>query len=496
MSARALLAPVVAVAALVGLGIAGSRAEEPAGQLAALRGSSAPVDVATLVCPAVTGTPAGLVTTMSVADLGAALSGGPARVAVSGIPLTGVDPKLGAPTPPTSPRLVLAANPVATVRRTTPYAAVAVSLRGPGAANVAVDQVGLQSQGLGRAASDSSCLPPAGDWWFAGADGRVGFSDALLLANPTDTVANVAITGWSQAGALRLAGLDALTVPPRSVLGLKVASFAPNAADVAVHVHAVSGSLVAALTDRRVHGIHPAGSDWLPPTAPPSPGLVVAGLPGGAGSRHLYLANPGNRDATVGLRVVTRSGNFQPAGRQSLVVPAGHTADVDLSAALADEPAGVVVQSDQPVIAEGLMVAHVRGLFDDVAWLPATPPLSGPAGLAANDPPFGQDVRLVLVAPRGAVRVRVTSARGATVVLTVPAGRTLSVDPRVALHLPAGASAGALALIPLEQEPVYAARVLHASGSHGPLITAEVPLVLPAAIVLPPVVEDPRAAVR
>ena len=496
MSARTLLAPVACVAALAGLGVGAGLVQPAAGHTVAPRSGSAPVDTVTLVCPSVTGTAAGLVTTMAVADIGAAIPGGRSSVSVAAVPLPSVvQPAPGAkrgPQPPAPKAFTLSPNPVASVVKTTPYAAVALTARGPGAAHIVADQVGLQAQGLGRGATDSACLPPAGDWWFAGADGEVGFDGAVLLANPTNTLANIAVTAWSAAGPLRLAGLDALTLPPRAILGLKVASFAPNARNVAIHVHAVSGSIVAAMSQRRIYGIHPGGADWVPPVAPQT-NFVVAGLPSGDGSRHLMLANPGSRDATVGLRVMTRTGNFAPAGHQSVVVPAGRTADVDLSAALAGEPAAVVGTSDQPVLAEARMTAHARAQYDDIAWVPASAPLSGPAGLAASTAPFNQTVYLVLAAPRAAVKVRIASPTGAAAVVTVPAGRTIQVDPRGLLHTNA---VGALAFLPLGTDPVYASRVLYAKGAHGPLITAEVPLVIPAPIVLPPVVEDPRAATR
>ncbi|MDQ1683856.1 MAG: hypothetical protein QOC82_593 [Frankiaceae bacterium] len=496
MTARALIAPVACAAALAGIGVGAAMVQPEAGHAVAPQASSAPVDNVTLVCPSVTGTAAGLVTTMSVADLGAALPGGRSQVSVLAVPMPSIVQRSAKSKPPPSSLLksfLLSPRPVATVQKSTPYGAVAIVARGPGAAHIAADQVGLQSQGLGRAATDSACLPPATDWWFAGTDGEVGFDAAVLLANPTDTLANVAVTAWSATGAVRLAGLDTLTLPPHVVMGLKVANFAPNARDVAIHVHALSGSLVAALTQRRIHGILPGGADWLPPTAPPASDFVVAGLPAGDGFRHLQLVNPGNRDATVSLRLLTRTGNFAPAGHQSVVVPAGHSADVDLSAALGTEPAAVVGTSDLPVIAEARLTAHVRAQYDDSAWLPASAPMTGPAGLAANTPPFDEDAYLLLAAPRSSVRVRIAAAAGGSAVVTVPAGRVLQVDPRTLLHVH---SLGALALVPLGKEPVYAARVLHAKGLHGPLLTSEVPLVLPEPIPLPAVVEDPRAATR
>lgn len=496
MSARNLLAPVACAAALAGLGVGASLAQPRAGHVVTLRAGSAPVDSVTLVCPAVVGTPAGLVTTMSVADLGPALPEVRGRADVSAAPLTAVAQNPSAkPAPggPSSRPFTLVARPVATVRKTTAYGAVVLTARGPGAARVAADQVAMQGQGLGRAVTDSACLPPAGDWWFAGGDGEVGYDVGVVLANPTDTLANVALTAWSTGGELRLAGLDALTIPPRSAMALKMASFAPNARDVAIHVHAASGSIVAAVTERRIYGINPGGSDWIPPTVAPATNFVVAGLPSGGGSRQLQIANPGDRDASVALRIMTRSGNFEPAGHQSVVVPAGRTTDVDLSSAIADEPAAIVGTSDQPVIAEARMTAHARTELDDTSWLPAAPPMSAPAGVAANSPPFNQDVYLVLAAPHNAVRVRIAMPTGQTAVVTAPAGRTARIDLRAALHVN---NVGALALVPLDPDPVYAARVLYAKGTHGPLITTEVPLVLPVPIVLPPAVEDPRAATR
>lgn len=492
MTARALLAPAACVAALAGLGVGAGMVQPRAGHVVALRAGSAPVDAVTLVCPAVTGTGAGLVTTMSVADLGTALPGGESRVAVTAVPVPIVNPNAPTSTPTKAGRSFgLTPRPVATLRKSTPYAAVALSARGPGAAHIAADQVAVQAQGLGRGVTDSTCLPPAGDWWFAGTSGEVGFDDAVLLVNPTGTLDTVAVTAFSAAGPVKLAGLDSLAVPAHASISLKVASFAPNAASVALHVHAVAGSLVAAVTDRRIHGIHPGGTEWIPPTLAPATSFVVAGLPSGGGVRHLQLANPGNRDATVGLRVMTRTGDFQPAGHQSVVVPAGHTVDVELSAALAGDPGAVVGTSDQPVIAEARMTAHVRAQYDDSAWLPATDPISGPAAIPANTPPFNQDVYLVLAAPKSSVRVRLAVPGGSSAVVNVPAGRTVQVDLRAALHV---GSVGALALVPLDPGPVYGARVLHAQGAHGPLLTTEVPMVLPAPILLPPAVEDPRAA--
>src|SRR5207302_5143403 len=131
-------------------------------------------------------------------------------------------------------------------------------------------------------------------------------------------------------------------------------------------------------------------------------------------------------------------------------------------------------------VAEARMTAHVRAQYNDMSWVPAAPPLSGPAGVAANAPPFNQEVYVVLAAPKSPARVRIAVPGGASAVITVPAGRALQIDLQAALHV---TNVGAVLLVPLDGGPVYVARTLHAHGAHGPLITTEVPLVLPAPIV-------------
>jgi hypothetical protein len=49
---------------------------------------------------------------------------------------------------------------------------------------------------------------------------------------------------------------------------------------------------------------------------------------------------------------------------------------------------------------------------------------------------------------------------------------------------------------PIGAAPVYGVRAMYFAGAHGALITGEPLVALPKPIVLPPVREDPRVAVR
>jgi hypothetical protein len=479
------LGGLVALAAIAAFGVAVNPAAAPARQL---RAAAQPLDTVTVVCPDVTGTRNGLRTTMTVTDADAVASPSAAQTSLSP---TSVSYQLLTGAPGRGHVLPDAATQQLT--RTTAYGAVAVTARGARAARIAVDQIGLQETGRGRGLSDVPCAAPGTDWWFAGADGRIGRADTLFVANPSDALANVAIGLWGPKGRLPTPGVSSLPVPPRSSLLLRVSDLAPDSPDLAVHVHATSGTVAVALFDQRTAGVNPLGTDWVPATGAPAVTAVVAGYAPGPGARYLLLANPGSRDATVTLRVVTRTGNFQPAGHQSVVVPAGRTLTQELSSALGGEPGALVMNSDQPVVAEGVSIAFVAHRYEDVAWHPASTPITTTAVLPANAPPFGQRSTLLLTAPDGAVRVRLMTTGGVSRIVTVPAGRTVQVDLRAALGRQSSVP-GPVVLEPLTSQPVYGSRILFAEGAHGPLITSEVPAQLPTPLVVPAAVEDLRAA--
>jgi len=88
---------------------------------------------------------------------------------------------------------------------------------------------------------------------------------------------------------------------------------------------------VAALIDRRFTALNSDGADFLPPTASPAKAGLVPGYILGSGSRELVLADPGQLDATVNLKLVTKSGTFAPSGVNQVVVHQQHTLVVDLT---------------------------------------------------------------------------------------------------------------------------------------------------------------------
>jgi len=477
---RWFLAAVLVVAALAGLGTLG-RSE--AGRAVRPAGASLPVTATDLVCPMANGTP-GAPLALTVATVAGALPHrSDHRVTTTTTPLTG--PKAAArPLPRTA---------VARTQTTTSAAPLLVAASGPAADTVAADQRRLVPAGRWRGLVSTRCLPGGIDTWLTGADGRIGYTDLLLLANPGTTAANLTVSAWAASGRLHPPKLQSYTLPARRSVLLPVADYAPDEALVTLHVHANSGRVAAAVLDHRVTGIRAAGADWIGPTQPPGTDLVVPGFPGGTGPRRAVVTNPGTRDATVGLRLSTETGNFAPAGHPTLLVRAGHSAAVDLTESFGQAPGALLLHSDAPITASGFSELTAAGgrSFPDFQWQPAGTALDGPAVLPDNSAPFDGPIRLFLTAGTGAAQVRVTTGGGASKTVAIRAGRSVVFDPAAAFG---AAGRGPLVITPLTATPVYAARSLFFSGAHGPLATSEAPSPLPPPVRLPPAVFDLRAA--
>jgi hypothetical protein len=485
--AAALLVVALLAVAVVGAvtGTTASRALPPAV-------TTAPVTAAELVCPRIdsgSSTTGGLT---AIADVARALT--PPSQSSGRVTATRLTDHRGR-----TSTLTLSPSAVVASRKGL-IPSIAVKATGPIAASVVADQSALTSSGRYRALVGSQCVAPATDWWFAGGDGRVGYTDILQLANPAPTAAEVSLSMWSLKGPVPASPLESVRVPARSSISLSLASIAPDVPTIALHVHASSGAVSAALVDRRSSGLRAHGGDFMPPTSPPSRHAVVAGFPGGVGSRHLVLANPGSVAAMVGLRLVTASGAFVPSGgHNQVVVPPGHTRGVDLSQAFAGATGAVELASDQPVVAEGLSVVTAPSKLPDLMWLAAVPPLVGSAGVARGRAPDGGHTLLLLSAPAGAASVRLQTPTGGGSSISVPAGRSISVDVTAAVRpRAAGALSGPwpFTVTVSGASPVFGVRVLSFAGAHGPLITGEPLIALPSPTVLPVVRENPRVAIR
>ena len=157
-------------------------------------------------------------------------------------------------------------------------------------------------------------------------------------------------------GPVDVPAMRGVTVPGGRTVRFDLAAVVPDRADLSLRVVVSRGRLgahVVDLVDELGGGVR--SRDWLPPQAAPATTSYLVGLGGKQGDRVLAVANPGDDEVRVTLRVVTKESEFTPAGLEELTVPPGGTTSVDLSRVLGSRAArgaiGLRLDSSLPVTA-------------------------------------------------------------------------------------------------------------------------------------------------
>ncbi|GAA1389394.1 DUF5719 family protein [Luteococcus peritonei] len=165
---------------------------------------------------------------------------------------------------------------------------------------------------------------------------------SLLLANPGDDDARVDITLLATEGRVQAVGTSGITVPAHGQrvvpLSVQVPQQTPFAARVVASQGRVSAwGVMEGETGRDYAGSTEAGRNG-----------VLGALP--AAERSLVLlANPGEQRATARLVMYTAHGPVVPSGAERVVLEAGTSQMVDISAAQAGEQVSLGFSSDQDV---------------------------------------------------------------------------------------------------------------------------------------------------
>jgi hypothetical protein len=171
----------------------------------------------------------------------------------------------------------------------------------------------------------------------------------------------------------------------------------------------------------------------------------------------LYIVVPGSANARISVLAISAQGHYHPFGTQTVDLPADSASYVPLTSL--GGTAALELTANVPVTAAVLVPGSGLGTYTA-----ATTPISEQAVIAGNTTGSGLSAAIVLSAPAGPARVRLTemaATAGVTSsqVVTVSAGHTLTAPitlPRNAKH----GSAFALAITPLAGSgPLYAARV-------------------------------------
>jgi hypothetical protein len=310
------------------------------------------------------------------------------------------------------------------------------------------------------------CESPGTDFWFVG-PGQHGLAHIqLFLLNPGSQPADANVEISSDAGPLQGGADMGIAVAPHSMVVQTLAPAVPQSRAVALHVRTSIGQVVAAVEETT----HAGGSGaWLPAAQPPATRVVLPGLPGAAGTRQLFVAVPGTRDAHLKLTAVTTKGSYPPAGSTGLDIPGGSAAAIVLPS-LSGVPAALTLSSDVPVTASAMLSGGARGAPG--VFTAASLPLQEQGVVAYDRAGSGLASQLVLSAPGRAVSARITQIgaagpAGTPQVVQIKAGHSM-----VAQLGKGGGSthraAFSVMITPLAGSgQLYAGRVVTSSGTGG-----------------------------
>ena len=294
---------------------------------------------------------------------------------------------------------------------------------------------------VGLAAAE--CAEPSSDSWLVGGATVTGRTTLVTLSNPSNVVATVNISIFSETGPVIAAGTDGIVVPPGGQRVLSLAGFAPDATSLVVRVQSRGGQVVAHLQQSIVRTLEPGGVEIIGASAGPStltviPGLVLSNgtavaarqAESGFGdlSSIIRLYVPGTDSARAEITIVPENGS-EAATPVRVVVQPGIVTEVPLDA-YPDGSYTVTIATDKPLVAGARISTVGTTGKTDFAWSTSTTKLSrralvtvapGPAPLLHIANPTQKDA-VVALAQAGAADIPITVPAGRTVTQTVTGG--------------------------------------------------------------------------
>ncbi len=356
---------------------------------------------------------------------------------------------------------------------------------------VVIQATGSLAQGLEAEQTSAGSLPtaacasPGTNFWFTGPGQRTAGRIELYLMNAGSQVADVSVDISTDAGPLQETTDTGISVPPHGMVVQALADPLRNSRAIALHVRTSVGQVAAAVQEMTGGG----PGTWLPAAQTPARQLIIPGLPGVAGTRQLYIAVPGVKDATVKVTAVTSRGSYQPTGATGIDLPGGSAAEITVPS-LGGIPAALRLTANTSITAAALIPAG-RGALG--AFTAAAPAIEEQGVVADNLTGPGRSSTLVLSAPRGAARVTVAeiaaagSAGRQTQNVPVPAGKSVVVSLRAIRGAPRGTPFAVVITPQAGSGPVYAGRVIMGNGA-GAALQAMLPVASALTTVpLPPV---------
>jgi hypothetical protein len=256
-----------------------------------------------------------------------------------------------------------------------------VTASGELAAGTVATQWSWSATGSTRGLVTSACLPAAASSWLIAGGAEPGRLEHLVLSNPGANPVTVDLSILGVGGPIQSPNGEGILVAGNARTVILLDAVAGSEPAPVVHVTVRGGKVAAVLSDTWLDGVVPRGGDDAVPTAAPAREQVIAGVPVNGRAR-LRVAVPGDGEAVVQSRVLTRSGP-RPLPADSVTrVGGGSARDIELGS-LPPDAYAVQVRADVPVVA-AVMVDSRRAASapSDLAWSVASPPIRTLAGMA------------------------------------------------------------------------------------------------------------------
>jgi hypothetical protein len=328
------------------------------------------------------------------------------------------------------------------------------------------------------------CESPGTDFWFVGPGQHNLARIQLFLVNAGSQPAAANVEISTDAGPLQGSPDTGIAVPPHSMVTQYLTSIVRGSRVLALHVRTSTGQVAAAVKETTRAG---SSGAWLPAAQAPATRVVLPGLPAAAGTRQLFVAVPGTRDAHLKLTAVTSKGSYQPTGSTGLDIPGGSAVSIPLPS-LSGVPAALRLSANVPLTASAMLAGGASGAPG--VFTAASLPLEEQGVVAYNKAGRGAASELVLSAPGRAAKARITvvgtaGSAGKPQVVQIRAGHSLVRQ----LGKDGGSARGSafsVMITPLAGSgQLYAGRVITSSGTGGkvqsifPVISALTTVPLP-----------------
>ncbi len=253
-----------------------------------------------------------------------------------------------------------------------------------------------------------TCLAPITSQWFVGGTADITSKGTLTLVNSGLGKALVGVTLYTENG---VQGQQNFAVKANSFLSMQLASLAPGAKSIAIHVTPQTGRVNAFLTDERGKGLQALGGDTVNPVADASKSVVIPAIPQQTGKKTslphtLRLLIPGDVGAEISVVITSTDGTFSPAGIDGRVIPAGKVIDIPLDVVMSSGKFALTITSERPLLASVFTKTNSLGK-SDFLWSTATPPVEKGTFAVSGLAPF-----LVFYGDNVSVDLNLISARG------------------------------------------------------------------------------------